>query len=174
MNLLDLALVAIVALSVVTAASRGFVYEVWMMAATVVAIGVAAWQYPAVVPWLGWIGGEEARHFAAFVVVLGAVLLAAMALGRVLRRLLHAVGLGGVDRLLGAGLGLVRGVVLGAVVVFMLVAYPFNPRLVRGSALAPGFLWGSRALARVMPSALEGRFRTGLRAEAAELGKEMQ
>ncbi|MGH9482720.1 MAG: CvpA family protein [Terriglobales bacterium] len=165
MNLLDIILIAIIAISVVTAASKGFVYEIWMMAAAVAALVIALWQYPAVAAWLGWITiapAEEIRNFVAFIVVLLAALLAAMVAGRLLRGAVRAVGLEKFDRLLGAGLGLVRGLLLAAVVVVMMTVWPFNFGLLRGSALAPRFLWGGRALARTLPAELELRFQAGL------------
>lgn len=158
MNLLDYALIALVAISVVMAALRGFVYEVWMMAATLIAIAIAAWQYPALAPWFRWLGGEPATNFAAFVAVVAIVMLVAMMAGRFLRGSVRAVGLGGLDRLLGAGLGLFRGLLLGAALVLILTAYPLRPHWVRGSRLAPDFLWASRALAAVVPQHLAGRF----------------
>jgi len=165
MNLLDYALIAIVALSVLTAAMKGFVYEVWMMAATVVALGVAAWQYGAVADRLQWITlppANEVRNFVAFVAILVGVLLLATIAGRLLRSAVRAVGLGWPDRLLGAGLGLVRGGLLCVAVVAMLTAFPLSPALVRDSSLAPGLLWGGRVLAAVMPAELAARFHSGL------------
>lgn len=169
MNLLDYALVIIVAVSVITAAVRGFVYEIWMMAAAVVALGVAVWQYATVAAWLetlGWtsLTGLEARNFIGFVVVLAAVLIVAMLCGRLLRRALRAVGLSLPDRLLGAGLGLVRGLLLAIAVVAMLAAYPLSPRLLHHSRFAPRLLWGGEALAHCVPAALSLRMDQGLAA----------
>jgi membrane protein required for colicin V production len=170
-NLLDYALVIIVAVSVITAAVQGFVYEIWMMAAAIVALGVALWQYGRLAHWfaaLGWngaaAGGPEARHFVAFVLVLAAVLIVAMICGRLLRRALRAVGLSLPDRLLGAGLGLLRGVVLAIAVVAMLAAYPLSPRLLNHSRFAPRLLWGGEALARCVPAQLSLRMDQGIAA----------
>lgn len=169
MNLLDYALILVVAISVVAAAMRGFVYEVWMMAAAVVAIGLAFWQYSRFAPWFHFLGTDAAANFAAFAAVLIVVLLVAAITGRIVRRLLRAVGLGGVDRVLGAGLGLARGFVLGVALIFMMTAFPFNRNLLLGSRLAPGFEWGSRALARMVPSDLEARFELEWKNDLREL-----
>jgi membrane protein required for colicin V production len=170
-NLLDYALVILVAVSVITAAVQGFVYEIWMMAAALVALGVAVWQYGRVAGWLetvGWTGaawgGPEARHFIGFVIVLAAVLLVAMICGRLLRRVVRAVGLSLPDRLLGAGLGLVRGLLLAIAVVAMLAAYPLSPRLLSHSRFAPRLLWGGDALAACVPAELSLRMDRGLAA----------
>lgn len=175
MNLLDYVLIGVVAISVLAAAAKGFVYEMWMMAAAAVAVGVAAWQFGAVAAWLESVpllGSEEIRNFVAFALIVVVVLVAAAVSGRLLRGAVRAVGLGWPDRLMGAGLGLVRGALLGVALVAMLTAFPFRPSWVEDSTLAPGFLWGSKVLAAVMPDDLAERFRRGL-AKVGAAGGEM-
>jgi len=169
-NALDYVLLGIVAVSVVTAATKGFVYEVWMMIAAVAAVVAAAWQFPAVAPWLNFLDNPEAQNFAAFALVLLAVLIAAMIAGRMMRGAVRAVGLGGMDRVLGAGLGLVRGLLFAVALVAVLTAYPFRPQLLAESRLAPTLQWGSRALVVVMPGDLEQNFSSGL----ARIGKDLK
>ncbi|MGH9471544.1 MAG: CvpA family protein [Terriglobales bacterium] len=177
MTALDFFLLAVVAISVVAAAIKGFFYEVWMMVAAVVAVAVAAWQFPLLAPHLGWALGwlspqqsAEAANFVAFLLLLLLVLIAAMIVGRLLRSVLHAVGLRWPDRMLGAALGLARGLLLAIAVVTMMVALPFQAHAVAASRLGPDLLWGGRALAPMLPPALESRFQ----AEMLALGKELQ
>jgi len=170
-NLLDWVLMAVVAVSVIAAAMQGFVYEVWMMAATLAAVVVAAWEYGAVASHLGWLPSPQVQGVAAFVLVVLAVLFVAMMAGRMVRGLLHTVGLGLMDRVLGAGLGLARGVVLSAALVLVLTAYPMQARWVKGSKLAPDLLWGSRALTIAMPSGMVTRFELGVRTEWRQMGQ---
>lgn len=171
MNLLDWVLMAVVAVSVIAAAMQGFVYEVWMMAATLAAIVIAAWEYGVVASHLGWLPSPQAQGVVAFVLVVLVVLFVAMLAGRVVRGLLHTAGLGLMDRLLGAGLGLARGVVLSAALVLVLTAYPMQARWVRGSKFAPDLLWGSRALTIAMPSGMVTRFESGVRSEWRQMGQ---
>ncbi len=162
MNLLDYILLLIVAVSIVTAAVKGFFYEIWMMAAAIAAILLAAWNYEAAAKWFHWIGVPEAAHFCGFILILVVVLIAAAVIGRLIRSAMHAVGLKLPDRLLGAGLGLVRGVLLCMAVLAVMIAYPFQPALVQQSHLAPDLLWGSRALVHVVPAELATRFHKGV------------
>lgn len=170
MNVLDYVLLGIIAVSVLTAAAKGFVYEIWMMIAAVAAVVAAAWQFPAVAPWLNFLGDPEAQNFAAFAAVLVVVLIAAVIAGRMMRGAVRAVGLGGMDRVLGAGLGLVRGLLLAVALVAVLTAYPFRPQLLAESRLAPTLQWGSRALVVVMPGDLENHFSASL----ARIGKDLK
>lgn len=158
MNLLDYCLAGTLIVSTAAAAMQGLFYEIWMFSASLAAIGIAAWQYDALAPFFSWAGSEAAANAAAFIAVMVLVLLAAMVVGRMLRGVLRGVGMGGLDRFLGALLGLVRGWALGVAAIFILIAYPVNPQWVRGSTLAPGYLWASRSLAAIMPDDLAARF----------------
>lgn len=159
-NLLDLILLLAVLGSVVTAAIKGFTYEVVMSVAAVVGIGVAAWKFEALAALAP--SGGAAASVAAFVLLFVAVMAAAMLLARLLRGLVRGVGLGLADRAMGAALGTVRGVLIAAALLLMLVAYPFNPRWVGQSRLAPELLWVSQALAWAMPRPLRSRFGAGM------------
>lgn len=174
---LDFVLLAVVAISVVAAAIKGFFYEVWMMVAAVVAVVVAAWQFPLLAPHLSWALGwltpaqsAEAANFAAFLLLLALVLIVAMIIGRLMRRALRAVGLGWPDHLLGAFLGLVRGLLLAVAAVTMMVALPFQAQAVATSRLGPDLLWGGRIMAPMLPSGLASQFQ----AEMLTLDKELQ
>lgn len=107
----DLALAAVILVSLLVGALRGFVFEVLSLGAWVVAYFSAPFLAPWVRDWLpqsvgGW--QEVASLVGAFVLVLVLVSLAA----RLLRSLIHATPLKGVDRLLGSGFGLLRGLLL--------------------------------------------------------------
>ncbi len=110
---IDLALLAALLLSTLFGLWRGLLLEVLALAGWVVAWFAAQWLAPQWAPYLP-LGEPEsslnagAGFVAAFVVVLiGCALVA-----RLVRLLVSATPLKGVDRLLGAAFGLVRGVVL--------------------------------------------------------------
>lgn len=121
MTAFDFIVVGIIGLSTLFAFARGFVRVVISLAAWVVAL-VAAFQYAdilaAMLPLMA--GSPRARYIVAFVLIVVAVLLIGALLGWLLSRLVRAVGLGFVDRALGAVLGLARGVLI--VVVGVLIA----------------------------------------------------
>lgn len=162
MNGFDYILIAMVGISTVAAASKGFVYEVWMFAATLAGIGLAGWMYPVAADWIARLPfglSLEARNFAGFGLILVLVLLAAAIVGRIGRGAVHAIGLGWADRILGAGLGLVRGIALAAVVTVMLAAYPIAPGMLAGSTIAPPVLRLSHRAESLMPTNVASRLR---------------
>lgn len=163
MNVLDYLLLAIVVFSVIPALVKGFVYEALMMVATVAGVWLAVVRYRQVADLLqGTISNPQGRNFAAFLLILIGVLLAAVLIGKLASSLIAAVGLRWFDRLLGAALGLVRGVLICTVLLIMMTAFPFNLGLMRDSLLAPDFLRAGNDLVGVMPAGVERQFRRGM------------
>src|SRR5437773_333594 len=100
---------------------RGFMRVVVSLAAWVFAFLLAMHLSARLGTMLPDIGGSpSARHVVAFVLIIIAVLLAGALLGWFLYRLVRAIGLGFLDRLLGGVVGTARGVLI--VVIGVLVA----------------------------------------------------
>jgi membrane protein required for colicin V production len=121
MTMLDIAVLAVITLSVLFAFIRGVVREIVALAAWVVGF-VAALRYSEAVSELfsGISIAPAARHVLAFVLILVLVLIAGALVAWMMKSAVHAIGLGFIDRLLGALFGLARGAMLA--VVFALIA----------------------------------------------------
>ena len=110
---LDWICLAVLAMSLLVGAWRGLVVEVLSLLSWAAAFVLAQWFAPAVAAKLPMAGATEpARYAAGFVLIFIATLFAGALLGFVLSKLLSAVGLGAINRLLGALFGLLRGVIL--------------------------------------------------------------
>ena len=101
------------AISVVVGVWRGFVFEAMSLAGWVVAWLGSQWFAPQVAPHVpvGTPGGAL-NHATAFAACFIAALIAWAVLARLVRMLVQATPLSAVDRMLGAGFGLLRGAVL--------------------------------------------------------------
>ena len=110
---LDWVMAAVVAVSLVVGLVRGFVFESLSLAGWVVAWFSAQWAAPLLAPHVP-IGqpGTPLNHGAAFAVTFIAALIVWALLARVVRMLIHATPLSVLDRFLGAGFGLLRGLVI--------------------------------------------------------------
>lgn len=109
----DIGLIAVLAISVIVGLWRGLVFELMSLFGWVVAYVLAQAFTPKVsghVP-LGE-PGSALNHGAAFALVFIGVLIAWSLLARLVRLLIQATPLTVVDRLLGGGFGLLRGLVL--------------------------------------------------------------
>lgn len=113
MQWVDIALVGILALSVIVGVVRGFVFEVLSLLGWFAAYFAAQWLAPEAAPHIP-VGrpGSPINHAAAFAAVFVAALLVWAVASRLLRLLIHATPLSLPDRLLGGGFGLLRGLVL--------------------------------------------------------------
>jgi len=116
----DYAVLGIIAASSLLGLWRGVVSEVLALLAWVAAFMAArAWGDPAGAYFARLVADPMLRYAAGFFAVLVGVLVL-FAIGRmILSMLLRAAGLGLADRLLGAGFGVVRGVVIVLVAVLL-------------------------------------------------------
>jgi len=163
MNALDWLLVILLAYSVVRAFLRGFFQEAFALGGLILGFLLACWFYrPLAVDLKGLIPPTQIGELAAFLLILTSTVILASLVGRLFRHTASAIGLGFVDRLLGAAFGLVRGALLG--VALLLATTAFLPRApwIENSHLAPYFLRAAHAVSFVMPSDLKRRLLDGL------------
>src|ERR1017187_1065137 len=163
MSVADWIIIAFLVFSVAGAAIEGFFHEVFKLAGLVVGYLVAAWQYHRLADWFAphlksrWLG-----EIAAFLIIFFAVLLVAGFAGRVTRWAMKKAGLTTIDRFLGAVLGLLKGMLVVAIVLTATSAFAPAAKWLAGSELAPYFLVGGRAAIWLAPSELRQRFYQGL------------
>lgn len=124
MTWLDVVIIALIALSAVFGAFRGFVREVLSLAVWVLSFWVASrYAGEGAVYLEEWIPYQDARLVATFVALFFAVLIVGMVINRMVCKLVRASGISG-DRTLGAAFGLLRGVVIVAVLVMVVAITP--------------------------------------------------
>lgn len=113
MATLDWIFLAVLLVSMVVGAWRGLVYEMLSLANWIAAFVLAQWFGPAAAEWLPLAGATEVvRFLAGFVLVFVVALFVGGLLAFLIRKLVAAMGLRPVDRVLGAAFGVVRGVVV--------------------------------------------------------------
>ena len=121
LSAVDWILLAVLGLSFLLGIWRGIVQEVLSLVGWVAAFYVSQMYAPIAAAWLPMEGSSQMLRYAAgFVVVFVAVLVGTVLVSALIKKLISAVGLGPLDRLLGSLFGLMRGVViLLAVTVFV-------------------------------------------------------
>jgi membrane protein required for colicin V production len=155
----DIAVLAVVALSTLLAFARGVVREVIALASWIAAAILAlafGGALAAVLP--GLEASPTARQVLAFALIFIGVLMAGALIAHVLTRMVRAVGLGFLDRLLGAIFGMARGAAI--VVLFVLVAgVTALPRQEwwQNASLGPVLATAALALRPWLPPAWAGR-----------------
>lgn len=118
MALVDIAIIVIIVVSVLVGIFRGFIRELLSLVSWVIAAWLAYRFAEPVSAWLApYIEQPPLRIVAAFIALFLAVLLALSIISYLIHRTFSAVGIGGVDRSLGALFGVVRGVAIIALLV---------------------------------------------------------
>ena len=113
MPVLDWIFVGVLLASMLLGAWRGLVFEVLSLVSWVVALVLAQWLAADVGLRLPMSGASElVRYAAGFVVVFIATVMLGSLIATLLKKLMNAVGLRPVDRVLGAMFGVIRGTLL--------------------------------------------------------------
>ncbi len=140
MTWLDVVILALIALSALFGVFRGFVREVLSLAVWVLSFWIAsryAWDAAAYLE--RWIPYQDARLVAAFMALFFAVLVVGMVINRMVCKLVRASGISG-DRTLGAAFGLLRGVVIVAILVMVTAVTPLAEEEAWTQSLLTGHL----------------------------------
>lgn len=113
LSAVDWILLAVLGLSFLLGIWRGIVQEVLSLLGWVAAFYVSQMYAPMAAAWLPMESSSQMLRYAAgFVVVFVAVLVGTVLVSALIKKLISAVGLGPLDRLLGSLFGLMRGVVI--------------------------------------------------------------
>lgn len=162
-NWLDWLLAVIVALSVFSGASEGFVRGLVGLASLIVGLIVAGQGYHAFGDWLSsFIHSSDVAHGVAFLLLFLLVIALGSIVAGMVQKMLRDVGLAWFDRLLGLLFGLVRGVIVDAVVIMTMLAFGIKVEAVKASMLTPTVVHESRLMAAMMPPDLHKEFDSGL------------
>lgn len=163
MALIDWVIVAILLVSVLGAAKRGFFVEAFSLAGIILGLLLASWNYQKAVPWLSsWIHPLGLAQALSFLAIALAVMIVAGLIGRVVRWSVHSIGLGWVDRIIGAAFGFGKGCVLVTLGMMAIAAFTPGSTWFRQSRLAPYFLSAAHQMAVVTPAELGERIRQGV------------
>jgi membrane protein required for colicin V production len=120
MTIFDYAVLGIVGISVFISLIRGFIREFLALVSWVAAFVVARAYTSEIVPLLpADIPSESLRYLAAFIILFLAALLISSLLAIALSQLLKSLKLGWLNRVLGGVFGILRGVCVVSILVFL-------------------------------------------------------
>src|SRR5271163_1539311 len=113
MALIDWFIAAILILSVIGAAKNGFFIEAFSLAGVVLGLLIASWNFQKLMPWiLHAIHTPAVAEAIAFLAIALAIMVIAAMIGRALHWSARSIGLGWLDRLVGALFGFLKGCVV--------------------------------------------------------------
>jgi membrane protein required for colicin V production len=154
-NILDLSLMALLIFFLVRALMRGFVREIMGLAGVVTAVVVSAMAYEPLGRFLANLAGSKSLWWdvAAFGIILVIIFIFFTYLGLAISRLVNAGPFSGLDRLAGAAVGLIKGVLVCYILLHIVVlVIPFKmPRMLEGSFMTPYVLRVGEAVVDLVP-----------------------
>jgi membrane protein required for colicin V production len=161
LNWIDLVLLLVIASSVLAGFASGFARVGVGFAAMIVGMFCGFWFYGIVAAYvMDYVASRAIANLIGFFVILAGVLILGAIVGTILAKFFKWVGLSWLDRLLGGVFGLVRGFVIAAAMVTVLVAFAPSPppASVVDSKLLPYVIDVSDVLAALTPREIKDSF----------------
>lgn len=154
-NYIDIALMGILAFFTIKALVRGFGREALGLIGIVVAVVISGMTYEPLGQLLQAIVGDKGEywHLVALVLVLIAIFVIFSYIGSIISRLVQSGALSLFDRILGCGIGLVKGILITYLLVnVLLLTSPWQvPTKLRDSAVAPHVVTAGSKLMDLVP-----------------------
>lgn len=164
MTTVDWIIVLVLACAVLGGIAQGFLRSVFSLGGLLLGLVLAAWNYGRVAALLRPIlHSEKASNAIGFLLIALVVMGLAAVTGSILSNAVHKLGLGCLDRLVGAAFGLFQGALL--VTVFILVTIAFFPgtQWLTESRLPRYFFGACHLSTQISPKELAARVRAELR-----------
>lgn len=163
MTFFDWFIVVVILLSTIMAAAQGLVLEVVSLAALVLGLWLAFWNYDVLAaPISHVIHSAGVADVLAFLLIALGVMLIVGLIGRAISKVAHTAGLGGLDSLLGAIFGVIRGCFLVVVAIIAIAAFMPQKTWLNGSRLTPYFLSAAKDLSVGAPAELRHKIQEGV------------
>jgi membrane protein required for colicin V production len=159
----DWVILLVILLAVLGGMREGFFRSVCSTAGLLLGLALAAWNYGLLATWLiFFVRIEAVANVIGFLAIALAVMATAGLAGQMISKTVHGMGLGCLDRLLGAALGLLQGALLVMVVILVALAFYPNAHWLVRAKLPKYFFSACHMTARMSPDELADRIRHGL------------
>jgi len=163
MNPVDIVILVLVILSAVLGFRSGLIQSIFSLVGLIAGIAIASWHYKEfaaqLAPYIHSKGADEAIAYC--LIAIGVMVVAGLA-GMLLKKLVHGVGLGWVDRLTGLAFGVLRGALLVTLCIVALAAFFPDTRWLGDAQLAKYFLGTVHLTTQMTPQDLKHRILEGL------------
>ena len=164
MTVLDVVMIVIVGFCLIRGIFRGLIKEISSI------LGVLAGYYAAYTYYgypakllSKWLSNAGYINILSFFIIFCLVFLTISILGVIIKYLLSISHLGWVDRISGALFGLVKGVLIVAILLVALTSFlPKSPPIIKKSFLAPHVALISETMVKVVPKQMKQQFKVKL------------
>jgi membrane protein required for colicin V production len=152
-NWLDVVLLIVLAFSFLAGMIKGLARAVIGLVAVIAGLLFGFWFYRQAGSYVPFIESRQIANIVGFFVIFIGIMLLGGLVARLLEKIFKAVHLSWLNRLLGGGFGLVRGIAISAVLIVVIMAFSLRspPPSVANSRVAPYVIHGARAVAAAAP-----------------------
>jgi len=134
----DISILIVIVISMLLGLWRGLVKEAFSLAAWVAAVFVAGFfSAPLADLMVNMLDNATVRRVLASTILFVLVMFAGTLLGNFMSKLSTAIGLRGVDRALGSLFGILRGLIIVLLVLFLTTPFEFSRTWHQGSVIVP-------------------------------------
>jgi len=160
MNSFDIVVAVVLGFCLIRGIFRGLVKEMASVIGVLAGFYAAYTYYPEMAGLLSrWISSTVYLNVTSFTVIFCLILIIISVLGVVLKYLMSIAHLGWVDRVSGAGFGVLKGFLIASVMLVTLTAFlPRGSPLVRDSLLAPHINMLSENMAKIVSDDMQQAF----------------
>jgi len=163
MNLVDLAILFVLLISVIVGLAQGFVRSLSALAGLALGLTLACWNYNRPAEMLLPIVRSQALANAIGFLVIALFVMGLIGfLGAMFAKALRFLGLGWIDRICGAGFGLLEGAGLVTACIIVSIAFFPKSQWMAGSTLTPMFFSLCDEVMEMSPADMAKRVRDGL------------
>jgi membrane protein required for colicin V production len=164
MSWVDLAIVVVIAASVVGGIMQGFLRSVCSVIGLVFGLALATWNYSRLgMLFMPIVRLEAIANAIAFLIIAVAVMALANLVGVMLKRTMSWMGLGCLDKIAGAIFGFFQGALLVTLCILVTVAFFPGAQWPGESRMSKYFIGALHLSMHMSPSELSDKVHTGLR-----------
>jgi membrane protein required for colicin V production len=175
MNLFDLSIISILCLCLISGIFTGLIGELFSVTGVLAGFYAASIHYTEAAKSLSyWIPDASKIKMWSFLVVFIGFLVVISILGKIVRTHIKIDFLKSVDRTFGAGIGIIKGILIVSVLLLTLISFlPKNVSIIKNSLLSSDFTFVSEEMAKVVSKDMRHKFFPKINAyERAWKGKE--
>jgi len=160
MNPFDIVIAVILIFCLVRGIFRGLIKELSSIVGVLAGFYAAYSYYPDLGHVLAkWISSPAYLNILSFMLIFFGVFISIGILGVIIKYLLSIAFLGWVDRLCGAGFGVLKGILISSVILLVLATFlPKGAPIIKESILAPRVMLVSETMAQVIPIEMKREF----------------
>ena len=159
LNILDIAFLIVVFLSILFGVLRGFIRELFSLIFFIVAVVLSFIFYrDAGNVLMKYIDDRDISNFVGFISIFAVVLIVGSLVTYFIKKICVVGPLKSMDRILGGIFGLLRGILISGIIVFALIAFSINDNLLIKSKLSPYVKSSIEVFLELLPDNVREKF----------------